>query len=49
MTVIGEQLPREQKPALSVVDQYAIGMKNDSCVTVRCLPQKIVVLNEEVR
>jgi len=49
MTVIGEQLPREQKPSMSVVDRYAMGMKNNSCVTVGCLPQKIVVLNEEVR
>ena len=49
MKVIGEQLLGEQKPGLSVVDRYTSWMKNVSCVTVGPLPQKIAVLNEEVR
>ena len=31
-----------------MVDQYAMAVKKDSCITVG-LPQKIAVLNKEVR
>ena len=39
---MGEQLLRERKPGpwpgLNVVEQYALAMKKDSCVTVGHLP-----------
>ena len=47
--VMGEQLLRERKPLLNVVDHYAIAVKKDSCVTVGHRPQKIAALYEEVR
>ena len=46
---MGEQLFRERKSGLNMVDRYAMVVKKDSCVTVGHLPQKIAVLNEEVR
>ena len=44
-----ERLLWERKPGLNVVDRYAMVMKKDSYVTVSHLPQKIAVLNEEIR
>ena len=43
---MGEQLVRKQKP---VVVRYVMAVKKESCVTVGHLPQKIAVLNEEVK
>ena len=44
-----EQLFCEQNHGPNVVDQYAMAVKEDSCITVERLPQKIAVLKEEVR
>ena len=46
---MGEQLLREEKAGLNVVDQYAMAVKKDSGVTVGHLPKKIAAHNEEVR
>ena len=47
--VMGEQLLRERKPLLNVVNRYAMAVKKDSCVTIGHRPQKIAVLYEEMR
>ena len=49
MAVMGEQWLSEQKPGMNVVYQYAMVVKKDSCFTVGHLPQKIAILNKEVR
>jgi len=48
MAVMVEQLLREQKLGLNVVDWYAMVVNKESCVTVSHLPQKIAVINKVV-
>ena len=47
LVVIEKQLLGEQKPGLNVEDQYTMAVKKDSCITVGCLPQKIVVATQQ--